>query len=100
VSFDTITLCVVSQAVFVVVYFVIDSVRKLLDTPSYTFMTWCLSTSLPIIDINTRMLGMRGVCYQLFMWKHVWLLVAGYLVTTIQFVDLDLWLHRNVANRV
>jgi hypothetical protein len=42
VSFAAITLCVASQQVFVVVaaaaaaYFVIDSVRKLLDTPSYT----------------------------------------------------------------
>jgi hypothetical protein len=35
VSFATITLCVASQWAFVVVYFVIDSVRKLLDTPSY-----------------------------------------------------------------
>jgi hypothetical protein len=38
VSFAAITLCVVSQRVFIVVsvYFVIDSVRKLLDTPSYS----------------------------------------------------------------
>jgi len=37
VSFAAITLCVASQRVFIVVsvYFVIDSVRKLLDTPSY-----------------------------------------------------------------
>jgi hypothetical protein len=36
VSFATITLCDASQRVFiVVVYFVVDSVRKLLDTPSY-----------------------------------------------------------------
>jgi hypothetical protein len=36
VSFDAITLCVASQRVFIVVaYFVIGSVRKLLDTPSY-----------------------------------------------------------------
>jgi enhancing lycopene biosynthesis protein 2 len=36
VSFAAITLCVASQLVFiVVVYLVIDSVRKLLDTPSY-----------------------------------------------------------------
>jgi hypothetical protein len=35
----TITLCVASQQVCIVVYFVIDSVRKLLDTPSYA----CLS---------------------------------------------------------
>jgi hypothetical protein len=34
VSFAVITLCAVSQRVFIV-YFVIDSVRKLLDTPSY-----------------------------------------------------------------
>jgi hypothetical protein len=32
VSFAAITLCVASQRVFIVVYFVIDSVRKLLDT--------------------------------------------------------------------
>jgi hypothetical protein len=38
VSFAAITLLVSSQWVFIVVrvYFVIDSVRKLLDTPSYT----------------------------------------------------------------
>jgi hypothetical protein len=37
VSFAAITLCVASQRVFIVVslYFFIDSVRKLLDTPSY-----------------------------------------------------------------
>jgi hypothetical protein len=36
VSFAVITLCVASQRVFVVVsvYFVIDSVQKVLDTPS------------------------------------------------------------------
>jgi hypothetical protein len=38
VSFTAITLCVASQRVFVFVYFVIDSVRKLLDTPSYILM--------------------------------------------------------------
>jgi hypothetical protein len=38
VSFAAITLCVASQRLFIVVslYFVIDSVRKRLDTPSYT----------------------------------------------------------------
>jgi hypothetical protein len=39
VSFAAIILCVASQRVFIVVvavvYFVVDSVRKLLDTPSY-----------------------------------------------------------------
>jgi uncharacterized membrane protein len=33
-EFATITLCVASQRVFIVVYFVIDSVRELLDTLS------------------------------------------------------------------
>jgi hypothetical protein len=36
VSFAAITLCVAPQRVFVVVYFIIDSVRKLLGTPSFT----------------------------------------------------------------
>jgi len=37
VSFAAVNLCVASQQVFIVesVYFVIDAVRKLLDTPSY-----------------------------------------------------------------
>jgi hypothetical protein len=38
VSFAAITLCVASQRVFIdvfVVYFVIDTVRELLDIPSY-----------------------------------------------------------------
>jgi len=35
VNFAAITLCVASQRVFIVVYFVIDSVRKLVDTPSF-----------------------------------------------------------------
>jgi hypothetical protein len=36
VSFATITLCVASQRAFIVVYLVIDSVRKLSDTPQFT----------------------------------------------------------------
>jgi hypothetical protein len=45
VSFAAITLCVVSQQVFiyVVVYSVMDSVRKLLGTPSYTNIRSSLS---------------------------------------------------------
>jgi hypothetical protein len=38
VSFAAITLCVASQRVFIVIHFVIASVRKLLDTPSYTVL--------------------------------------------------------------
>jgi len=49
VSFAVTTLCFASQRAFiiVVVYFAIDSVRKILNTPSYTstphyaFMAWC-----------------------------------------------------------
>jgi hypothetical protein len=42
VSFAVITLCVASQQMLlVVVYFVIDSVRKLLDTPSYSAIPAC-----------------------------------------------------------
>jgi hypothetical protein len=42
VSFATVTLCVSSERVFifVVVYFVIESVRKLLDTSSYNVLDW------------------------------------------------------------
>jgi hypothetical protein len=47
VSFTAITLSVASQRVIakVRVYFVIDSVRKLLDTPSYNaiIMSWCVN---------------------------------------------------------
>jgi hypothetical protein len=39
VSFAAITICVASQRVFIVVYFVIDSVRKLLDTPLHTIFS-------------------------------------------------------------
>jgi hypothetical protein len=52
VSFAAITLCVASQRVFivtVVVYFVIDSVRKLLNTPSYA----CRCTLLAFIWSST-----------------------------------------------
>jgi hypothetical protein len=44
VSFAAITICVASQRVFIVVivYFVTDSVRKLLDAPSYVFLVWNL----------------------------------------------------------
>jgi uncharacterized membrane protein len=44
VSFTTITLSVTSRRVFIiiVVYFLIDSVRKVLDTPSYSIIKWIL----------------------------------------------------------
>jgi len=48
-SFATITLCVASQRDFIVVsvYFLIDSVRKLLDTPSYHCQEGEVQTSCP-----------------------------------------------------
>jgi hypothetical protein len=44
VSFASLTLCVASQRVLIVVsiYFVIDSVRKLLDTLSYDLDADCI----------------------------------------------------------
>jgi hypothetical protein len=55
-SFAAITLCVASQRVFIiaVVYFVIGSIRKLLDTPSYVTYSSKLwqSTTLPHGNIN------------------------------------------------
>jgi len=45
VSFSAITLCVARQRVFIVVYFVIGSVRKLLDTHSYVRHSLCVYLS-------------------------------------------------------
>jgi hypothetical protein len=45
-SFAAITLCVASQreiVVVIVVYFVIDSVRKVSDTPSYITLTFYMT---------------------------------------------------------
>jgi hypothetical protein len=53
VSFAAITLCVASQQVFavvVVVYFVIDSVQKLLDTPSYVQMHAHTCTRIGLVE--------------------------------------------------
>jgi len=44
VSFAAINLCVASQQVFIVVYFVVDSFRKLLDTLSYERKPWNLES--------------------------------------------------------
>jgi hypothetical protein len=64
VTFAAITLCVASQRVFIVVsvYFVIDSVRKLLDTPSYgwkvikkdTLFCKCTDVTNHLIEENDR----------------------------------------------
>jgi hypothetical protein len=64
ISFVAITLGVASQWVFIVVYFVIDSVRKLLDTSSYlppTQKSW--SYSCPLWWLNMRRLcKLRSKC--------------------------------------
>jgi hypothetical protein len=46
VSFAAITTCIASQQVFIVVslYFVNDSIRKLLDTPSYIYFCFQVSS--------------------------------------------------------
>jgi hypothetical protein len=52
VSFAAINLCVASQRVFiVVVYFVIDSVRNLLDTPSYFTLLDYLMTMYQLLKL-------------------------------------------------
>jgi hypothetical protein len=51
VSFATITLCVASQRVFIVVYFVVDLSRKLLDIPSYEW-TYSDHTALVLLLSN------------------------------------------------
>jgi hypothetical protein len=63
VSFDAITLCVAYQRAFIVfvVHFVIGSVRKLLDTPSYTNK---FSVSVPVIGPRTS--SENSVGYMLF----------------------------------
>jgi len=53
VSFATITLCVATRRVFIAVsvHFVIDSVRKILGTPSYVRLYCSLSRSHTIIEV-------------------------------------------------
>jgi len=55
VSFAAITLCVASQRVFIVVHFVIDSVRKLLDTPWYNELHNLYASSNIVTVIKSRM---------------------------------------------
>jgi hypothetical protein len=64
VSFAAVTLCVASQRVFivivvvVVVYFFVDSVWKLLDTPSYVERILCRSVM--IIYLSVRILQVEN----------------------------------------
>jgi hypothetical protein len=88
VSFAAITLCVASQRVFIVVYFVIDSVRKLLDTPLWIGRWWerggqtkklIMSVSLlPNVEnelllfetLNLKPCKRCSDCRKLFIWKE------------------------------
>jgi uncharacterized membrane protein len=78
VSFTAITLCAASQRVFIVVvvivvvvvvvvlvYFVIDSVRELLDTPSYTL------ASLRMLNRSSSEPGVRSKMFLQFCWWHL-----------------------------
>jgi hypothetical protein len=61
VSFAAITLCVAPQRVFIFVYFFIDSVRKLLDTPrTPPPPTWTIYTSLPDVTVFIIRLGIHS----------------------------------------
>jgi hypothetical protein len=59
VSFTAITLCVASQRVFNVVYFVIDSVRKILDTPHY--FRYIMNDSKRFIQLKAQCKGPFGL---------------------------------------
>jgi hypothetical protein len=68
VSFATITPCVASQWVcIVVVYFVIDSVWKLLDTPSYTELHLGIWSCLWLI--NHDLMYILCIEYFFYFWK-------------------------------
>jgi hypothetical protein len=71
VSTAAITLRVVHQRVFiVVVYFVIDSVRKLLDTPSYLSLS--LSLYLHVQHKETNIHGRKSKNKVYFMLPQKW----------------------------
>jgi hypothetical protein len=66
-SFAAITLCVASQRVFIiVVYFVIDSVRKILDTPSYMERAGKAQST---ISFGTRRKRLSRLCSVRFTFK-------------------------------
>jgi hypothetical protein len=84
VIFAAITLCVASQRVFivvvVVVYFVIGSVRKLLDTPSYEDLLLCTFLKLP-----------SSFCIKKYTLNRAMLLLNLSLRTTFPFVRFEVF---------
>jgi hypothetical protein len=77
VSFSVITLCVASQRVFIVVFFIIDSVRKLWIRPCIRFATTDLSRPLRCkVSQRTHLekhvyskCGVSCWCLQVSVWK-------------------------------
>jgi hypothetical protein len=74
VSFSDITLCVASQRVFIVavVYFVIDSVRKLLDTSSYIQFENVLSRTLSEHEMSVSFMydSSLAICF-VWLWHAI-----------------------------
>jgi hypothetical protein len=72
VSYTAITLCVASQRVFIVVdHFIIDSVQKLLVTPSYNLPKICKVHQLALLGHPyTDWKSLYIVCYE-----HIWAVV-------------------------
>jgi hypothetical protein len=61
VSFVAITLYTASQRVYVVVVVFVDSVRKLLDTPSYNNKSWMISKQNITVHRSFSSTGITGV---------------------------------------
>jgi hypothetical protein len=78
VSFAAITLCVASQRVFIVViYFVIDSVRKILDTPSY------------VMKGRRQLEASRICCPMVYPMLKIMLLLLWHQLRNVQWNNVD-----------
>jgi hypothetical protein len=88
VSCATITLCVASQQVFVIVvfYFGICSVRKLLDTPSYVHVA---GLSIEIDAVPASCLSIDSICLPM---ENRDAADLAYLVTLLSFNGLAFWM--------
>jgi hypothetical protein len=102
VSCDAITRCVARQRVFIVVsvYFVIDSFRKLLDTPLFLVFSKEVSSfrARPILarpGVEQAELGRRPACSIPLFGAVVYLLAAGRSIASDELVicssSVDTW---------